>query len=207
MKHTLIAAGIFMMGILQFTNANSQGAPAIEQLAPGSKAPVFKLKNVDGKTVSLEDYKGAIVVFTCNHCPFSKKYEGRIMELDKKYAKQGYPVLAINSNDSVVEPDDSYTRMQEVAKSKKYSFPYLLDNTQETAKAYGASRTPHVYVVTKENAGYIVKYVGAIDDNADDPKAASKHYVDDAIGSILNGKEVATPATRAIGCTIKWNKG
>ena len=129
------------------------------------------------------------------------------MELDKKYASKGYPVIAINSNDSLIEPDDSYTRMQEVSKSKKYSFPYLLDNTQEVARNYGASRTPHVYVVTKENSGYIVKYVGAIDDNADDPKSATKHYVDDAVNNVLDGKSVATPSTRAIGCGIKWNKG
>jgi peroxiredoxin len=175
----------------------------------GDKAADFKLKNVDGKTVSLADYKqakGFIVVFTCNHCPFAKAYESRIMALDKKYAVQGYPVIAIQPNDASAVPDDSYANMQARAKEKGYSFPYLLDETQATAHAFGATRTPHVYVLQKSGTDNIVKYIGAIDDNSDDEKAVKEKYVENAVNALLAGKPVATTSTKAIGCTIKWKK-
>ena len=175
----------------------------------GSKAADFKLKNINGKMVSLSDYKdakGFIVVFTCNHCPFAKKYENRIMALDKKYSVKGYPVIAINPNDANEVPEDSYQNMQARAKEKGYSFPYLLDETQATAKAFGATRTPHVYVLQKSNADFMVKYIGAIDDNSDDESAVKEKYVEDAINALLAGKEVPLTSTKAIGCTIKWKK-
>ncbi len=173
----------------------------------GDKATDFSLRNVDGKMVSLKDYngsKGFIVVFTCNHCPFSKAYESRILDLDKKYAELGYPVIAINSNDVNKSPDDSYELMQELAKEKNYSFPYLYDETQEIAKTYGATRTPHAYILKKETNGLIVKYIGAIDDNADEPENAKIRYIQLAVDALISGKEVATKETKAIGCTIKW---
>lgn len=173
----------------------------------GNEAVDFKLKNVDGKMVSLadmKDAKGYIVVFTCNHCPFSKKYEDRIIALDKKYKKQGYPVVAINSNDPTVSPDDSYEKMQERSKSKKFTFPYLYDETQSIAKTYGATKTPHVYILQKKGSENIVKYIGAIDDNSDDAKAVTAKYVENAVDALVAGKEVTTPQTKAIGCTIKW---
>src|SRR5437764_553070 len=116
---------------------------------PGDKARDFKLKNVDGKMMSLADYKdakGFIVTFTCNHCPFAKAYEDRIIALHTKYAAKGYPVVAINPNDKDREPDDSFDNMVIRAKDKKYPFAYLYDESQEIAKAYGATRTPHVYI-------------------------------------------------------------
>ena len=173
----------------------------------GNEAADFKLKNVDGKMVSMADYKdakGYIVVFTCNHCPFSKKYEDRIIALDKKYKKQGYPVIANNSNDATVAPDDSYEKMQERAKQKKFSFPYLHDESQTIAKTYGATKTAHVFVLQKKAGENIVKYIGAIDDNSDDAKAVTAKYVENAVDALLGGKEVSTPQTKAIGCTIKW---
>src|SRR5690242_15461694 len=112
---------------------------------PGDKARDFNLKNIDGKNVTLADYKSAkgfIVVFTCNHCPFAKAYEDRIVALDKKYAAKGYPVIAINPNDPNREPEDSYDNMIARAKEKKFTFPYLVDESQDIAKAYGATRTP-----------------------------------------------------------------
>src|SRR5580693_6748272 len=118
----------------------------------GDKAIGFKLKNVDGKMVSLDDYKtakGFIVVFTCNHCPFAKKYEDRVIALNKKYQAKGYPVIAIQPNDEALSPDDSYANMQSRSKEKNYGFPYVLDETQATAHAYGATNTPHVYVLQK----------------------------------------------------------
>ena len=175
----------------------------------GDAVADFKLKNVDGKMVALSDYqnaKGFIVVFTCNHCPFAKAYEERIMDLDKKYSGKGYPVVAISPNDKDIVPEDSFEEMQSRAKDKKYSFVYLYDETQKVAKAFGATRTPHIYLLNKEKKGYVVKYIGAIDDNTDDPSAVKTRYVENAMGEIMDGKAVSQNFTKAIGCTIKWKK-
>lgn len=175
----------------------------------GDKATDFKLKNVDNKMVSMADYKnakGIIVVFTCNHCPFAKKYESRIMALDKKYKSKGYPVIAISPNDPAEVAEDSFENMQKLANEKKYSFPYLFDETQMTAKTYGAVKTPHVYILQKEKSDYVVKYIGAIDDNSDDESAVKEKYVENALDNLLAGKPVNPETTKAIGCGIKWKK-
>jgi peroxiredoxin len=175
----------------------------------GDKATDFKLKNVNDKLVSLADYKdakGIILVFTCNHCPFAKKYEGRIIDLDKKFKSKGFPVVAISSNDPILEPSDSFENMQARAKEKAYTFPYLFDETQNVAKAYGATKTPHVYILEKQNDSYVVRYIGAIDDNSDDAAAVKQKYVENAINNIIAGKPVTPDNTKAIGCGIKWKK-
>ncbi len=157
--------------------------------------------------ISLCDYKdeeGVIVVFTCNHCPYAKAYESRILDLDEKFASKGYPVVAINPNDPVKEPEDSPEEMKERAAQEGYTFPYLFDETQETARAFGASKTPHVYVLQNVNGEFKVAYIGAIDDNLDDPSAAQNKYVEQAIESLKKGEQPATTSTKAIGCTIKW---
>ena len=181
--------------------------PTTTGYSVGDKARDFKLKNVDGKMVSLSNYKSAkgfIVVFTCNHCPFAKAYEQRILSLDKKYASLGYPVIAINPNDKDVVPDDSPENMAARAKEKNYTFPYLYDATQEIAKAYGAMKTPHVYILTKKASDLKVEYIGAIDDNSDDPAMVKTKYVENALTEIIAGKPVTTTTTKAIGCSIKW---
>ena len=175
----------------------------------GDKAVDFKLKNIDNKTVSMADYKdakGIIVVFTCNHCPFAKKYESRIMDLDAKYKSKGYPVVAISPNDPNEVPEDSFENMQKLANDKKYSFPYLMDETQLTAKAYGSTKTPHVFVLQKEKSEFIVKYIGAIDDNSDDEKSVKEKYVENAVNNLLAGKPINPDMTKAVGCGIKWKK-
>ncbi len=175
----------------------------------GDVATDFNLRNVDGKMVKLADFKkakGFIVVFTCNHCPFSQAYEQRIINLHNKYAAKGYPVIAINPNDAKREPEDSYAKMQELAKAKKYPFVYLHDETQQIAKTYGATRTPHVFVIQKTKAGNTVQYIGAIDDNYEDEKQVKEKHVELAVNALLNGKAVAKTNTKAIGCTIKWKK-
>lgn len=175
----------------------------------GDTATDFKLKNVNGKTVSLANYKAAkgyIVVFTCNHCPYAKAYESRIMDLDKKYAAKGYPVIAISPNDPVAEPADSFEKMQEQATKKGYTFPYLIDETQDITRAYGAKATPHVYVLQKTPTGNVVKYIGAIDDDTENTKADKVKYVEGAVNALLNGKQPEVTATKAIGCSIKWKK-
>jgi glutathione peroxidase-family protein len=173
----------------------------------GDTVKDFSLKNINGKMVSLSNYKdakGFIVVFTCNHCPFAKAYESRIIELDKKYAPKGYPVIAINPNDPSIAEEDSYDNMIARAKEKKYTFPYLIDETQQVAAAFGATRTPHVFVLQKENGNNVLKYIGAIDNNSEDATKANEHYVQDAVNALLTGKPVTTTETKAIGCTIKW---
>ena len=173
----------------------------------GDKAMDFKLKNIDGKMLSLADYKdakGFIVVFTCNHCPFAKAYEDRIIALDAKYKSKGYPVIAINPNDPNAVQEDDFKTMQDRAKAKNYSFPYLVDETQNIAKTYGATRTPHVFVLQKNGSDYTVQYIGAIDDNSDDPSAVKVKYVENAVDALLAGKPVPTNSTKAIGCGIKW---
>ena len=175
----------------------------------GDTATDFKLKNVNGKTVALADYKAAkgyIVVFTCNHCPYAKAYESRIMALDKQYAAKGYPVIAISPNDPVAEPADSFENMQKLAAKKKYSFPYLLDETQDITRAYGAKATPHVYVLQKTAAGNVVKYIGAIDDDTQNTKTDKVKYVENAVNALIKGKQPEVTATKAIGCSIKWKK-
>ena len=179
--------------------------PVAEGYKVGDKATDFKLKNVDGKTVSLADdkaAKGYIVVFTCNTCPYAKAYESRIVELNKKYAPQGFPVVAINPNDPSVSPGDSYAAMQ----TKKYAFPYLLDETQQVAKTYGATRTPHLYVLVRKGNDLVVAYIGAIDDNSEDATAVKTKYVENAMTEIIGGKPATTSSTKAIGCTIKWKR-
>lgn len=176
---------------------------------PGDVATDFKLKNVTGSMIALGDNKvaqGFIVIFTCNHCPFSVKYEDRINDLNKKYASKGYPVVAINSNDAAQYEEDNFEGMVKRAKEKNFSFPYLHDETQAVARSYGATRTPHVYIVQKENDNLIVKYIGAIDDNADDAAAVKQKYVENAVDNLLASKTVNPDFTKAIGCSIKWKK-
>jgi peroxiredoxin len=200
MKHILTALFLFTLSI---SIAQTTG------YKPGDKAIDFSLKNIDEKVVSLKDYKdakGFIVVFTCNHCPYAKAYEGRIEELNQKYAAKGYPVIAINPNDPVAYPEDSYENMQKNAAEKKFTFPYLWDETQEIAKAYGALKTPHVYILKKVNNDLIVKYIGAIDDNTENPKEVKKKYAENALNELLQEKSVKEPVTKAIGCSIKWKK-
>ena len=166
----------------------------------------FSLKNVDGKMVSMADYKdakGFILTFTCNTCPYSVAYEDRLIALDKKYASKGYPVIAINPNNPEAKPDDSFEAMQTRAKEKGFTFPYMLDVGQKVYPVFGATRTPHMYVLAKTDKGYQVKYIGAIDDNYKDASATTKHYIEDAVDALLAGKEVEVKTTKAIGCSIK----
>jgi peroxiredoxin len=183
--------------------------PAANGYQVGDKAADFKLKNVDGKLIALADNKAAkgyIVVFTCNTCPFAQAYEDRIIALNAKYAPLGYPVVAINPNDATNGPEDSYAAMQKMAKDHKYAFPYLQDETQQVAHTYGATRTPHLYVLKRQGADFVVSYVGAIDDNSEDAKLVKTKYLENAMTDIMAGKPAATSTTQAIGCSIRWKK-
>ena len=172
----------------------------------GDKATDFKLKSVDNKMYSMADYKdakGFIVVFTCNHCPFAVKYEDRIIDLAKKYKSKGYILLAINPNDPAAQPEDSFELMQKRAKEKKFTFPYLFDEGQKIYPQYGATKTPHVFLLDKN---LVVKYIGAIDDNVEDASQVKEKYLENAIAALEKGDEPTPNTTKAIGCTIKVKK-
>jgi len=178
----------------------------------GDVAIDFKLINIDDNLVSLADYekaKGFVVIFTCNHCPFSVKYEDRIVELDKKYKTLGYPVIAISPNDIEAFPEDDLDHMKIRAEEKGFTFPYLYDETQEIAKAYGAKKTPHVFLLNKEVnedvEQLIVKYIGAIDDDKSGLKV-EENYLANAIDALLSGEEIDPATTKAVGCSVKWKK-
>lgn len=172
----------------------------------GDTATDFNLKNIDNNMVSLANYpdaKGFIVIFTCNTCPFSVAYEDRIIALDKKYKEKGYPVIAINPNNPEVQKGDAFSDMQVRAKEKGFTFPYLFDDGQKIYPQYGATRTPHVFILNKENNSLIVEYIGAIDNNSQDESEVTEKYVENAVNHLLNGKKPIVTTTKAIGCTIK----
>lgn len=172
----------------------------------GSKVEDFSLKNVDGSMVSLSDYsgeEGVVVIFTCNHCPYAIAYEDRIIDLHNKYASKGYPVLAINPNDPKVQPDDSFDKMVERAEEKKFPFKYVFDENQEVYPKFGATRTPHCFLIDKDMR---VRYIGAIDDNYKSADEVEKTYLEDAIEALSTGKNPDPSFTKAIGCTIKAAK-
>ncbi len=172
----------------------------------GDKVENFTLRNVDGKMVSLSDYasqKGVVVVFTCNHCPYSKMYEDRIIALDKKYKNSGFPVIAINPNDPLVSNGDDFESMKEKAKTKGFTFPYLFDDGQKVYPKFGATRTPHVFIVKKEKNDFTLSYIGAIDDNARNAEKVKERYVENAINKLLEGIVPDKTVTKAIGCSIK----
>ncbi len=201
MIRTTFAALLFAVSL---TAATSAGGYSV-----GDKATDFSLPNVDGTVVSLADYpdaQGFIVIFTCNHCPYSVAYEDRIIALDRKFKSRGYPVVAINPNDPDLQPEDSFEEMQVRARDKGFTFPYLLDEGQKIYPQYGATRTPHVYVLQKEGSDLIVRYIGAIDNNHQDADAADEAYVDAAVEALLAGDTPATASTKAIGCSIKKKK-
>lgn len=175
----------------------------------GDLATDFKLKNVDEKDVSLASYpnaKGFIIVFTCNTCPVAKAYQDRVEALQKMYAPQGFPVIAINTNDPVASPGDSYAMMQQRAKEKNFSYAYLEDPNHVFTKKYGAAKTPHVFILQKTTKGNEVVYMGAIDNDQEETNAQRINYVQNAVNALLKGLKPEVASTKAIGCSIKWKK-
>jgi len=172
----------------------------------GDVATDFRLKNVDNSMVSLADFpeaKGFVVIFTCNHCPYSVAYEDRIIALDKKWKTKGFPVIAINPNDPAVVPADSFENMQVRAKEKGFTFPYLFDDGQKVFPVYGATRTPQVFLLERVGNLLKVAYIGAIDDNYKDASAVKERFLENAILALLAGNRPSPDFTRAIGRTIK----
>jgi len=169
----------------------------------GDTAPDFRLKNIDHTSVALSDYtdaKGYIVVFTCNHCPYAVMYEDRLIDLHNKYAPQGYPVVAINPNDPAANAEDSFELMKVRAKEKAFPFVYLFDDGQTVYPKYGATKTPHVFLLDKERT---VQYIGAIDDSPRDEEAVEEVFLENAINAIMKNETPNPTMTKAIGCSIK----
>ncbi len=175
----------------------------------GETVENFTLKSVSGEMVSLNDFKnenGVIVVFDCNTCPWSQGYNERIKALHRMYAGKGFPVIAINPNDPGASPGDSFEKMVAYAKEKDFPHTYLQDQSQEVARAFGATNTPHVFVLNNDQGEFKVAYIGAIDNNPRDGAAASKHFVQDAVNALLDGDDPEVTSAKAIGCTIKWKR-
>ncbi len=199
----LIPVLIIVLCISAFTINNSKN---VEGYKIGDVAEDFSLKNIDENMISLSDYKdakGFIITFTCNTCPYAVMYEDRIIALNKKYASKGYPVIAIMPNNTDVKPGDNLQAMKTRAESKGFTFPYLIDEQQSVYPKFGATKTPHVFILKKTKKVNIVKYIGAIDDNYKDASAVKTKYVEEAVDAILEGKEVKQTETKAIGCSIK----
>lgn len=170
----------------------------------GDPAPAFTLPGTDGRTLSLDGLSGKpvlVVVFSCNHCPYVQAYEDRLVAIQRDYAGRGVQLIAINSNDDVHYPEDSFEQMAARAKAKGFNFPYLRDASQEVARAYGATHTPQLFVFDR---GRALRYTGKIDDNWQNPQAVARRFLRDAIDALLSGRAPAEAQTHAIGCTIKW---
>ncbi|MFY0599833.1 MAG: thioredoxin family protein [Cyclobacteriaceae bacterium] len=204
-KSITIITGLLVVAAVLYVNASETKA---QGYGIGDTVSDFELTNVNGELVSLSDYKdakGFIVVFTCNTCPYAKLYEQRIIDLDKKFSNKGFPVIAINPNDISKQPGDSMEKMASRSKDKGYTFPYLRDDSQEVAQAFGATKTPHVYVLGKENGETLrVEFIGAIDDSPREASDVEETYVEDAVNALLNGEKPTVTTKKAIGCTIKW---
>ncbi len=193
MKKLVIILTLLIASTLNAQNGYKIGDTAID----------FNLKGTDGKNhslVEIKDAKGYVVIFTCNHCPYSKLYEDRIIALQTTYAPKGYPVIAINPNDPEAKPEDSLDKMKERAKEKGFNFLYLFDDGQKIYPQYGATKTPHVFLLDQNR---VVKYIGAIDDNARDINGIEEKFLENAINALAAGKKIKPATTKAIGCSIK----
>jgi peroxiredoxin len=178
--------------------AHSKGLPL------GSPAPSFRLRGTDGDTYDLESFasaKALVVVFTCNHCPYAKAYEQRFVDLVRDYRERGVALVAINPNDDRSHPEDSFEEMKVRADERGFNFPYLRDDTQAIARAFGAVCTPDIFVFDDRRE---LRYAGRVDDNWRDAAAVERHELRDALDAILSKRAIDFPITPAMGCSIKW---
>ncbi|HLC50001.1 MAG TPA: thioredoxin family protein [Candidatus Nanoarchaeia archaeon] len=170
----------------------------------GDKAYDFKLPGTDGKAYSLESFKGKkvlAIIFMCNHCPYVQGSIERMKAIQSEFGIKGLQMVAINANDQLNYPDDSFEKMIELSKTKKLNFPYLRDEDQHIAKAYGAQCTPECFVFDGERK---LRYHGRIDDSPKDETRATVSDLRNAIDALIHGRKVAIELAPAIGCSIKW---
>ncbi len=178
---------------------------AADELALGATGPDFNLKGTDGQKHSLDGVageKGTAVIFTCNTCPYSQAYEERLITLARDYQDRGIGFVAINANDPGVAPGDSFDEMVKLAEARAYPFPYLVDTTQEAARAYGARVTPHVFLLDASGA---LVYRGRVDSSVR-PEDVKEREFADALDAVASGQAVPVAATKAFGCSIKWSR-
>jgi peroxiredoxin len=193
------------LAILSFTTA-ARAASAEHALALGAPIPAatVKMKNVDGKLVSIRDVagkKGTLVVFTCNHCPYAKAWEGRVAALANSFSKQGVGVILINANDPSAYAEDAFPEMQARARTLGLRVPYVVDETSNVARAFGASVTPEAFLFAADGK---LAYHGTIDDNRAEPDKVSNHYLRDALAAVAAGHKPKTTETKSLGCSIKF---
>lgn len=175
-----------------------------DSLRIGDKAPDFELPGTDRKTHRLSDYgehRTVVVIFTCNHCPYVKAYDERIIALQEEFLDRGVMFIGINSNEDLNYPEDSFDNMVRKVDEIGLNYPYLRDETQGVAEAYGASHTPQIFVFDKDRK---LCYTGKIDDNWRQPEDVKERFLRDALVLLADDKAVSNPETYAIGCTIKW---
>lgn len=173
-------------------------------IALESRLIPFALKGTDGRVHRADDAAKAKVfgvIFHCNHCPYAQAWESRLIQVQRDYAGRGVQLVLINANDPVKYPADSFEQMQRRAQDKQYPFPYLVDETQEVAKQYGATRTPEIFLFDEKR---ILRYHGAPDDNYEDVNAVRQPYLRDALDALLAGTAPRIRETKPVGCTIKW---
>jgi peroxiredoxin len=199
----LLPSMALMISLVSLARAEDS-APA--GLAIGDAAPMtdVKMKNVDGRELTIGGVKGAkgtLVVFSCNHCPWAKAWEGRIVELGNAYPKRGIGVIVINSNDPTAYEEDAYPAMQQRARQRGMKYPYVVDATSGVARAYGATRTPEAFLFDAK--GRLV-YHGTVDDNAHEPDKVAHRYLRDALEAVVAGQELTVKETKALGCSIKF---
>jgi peroxiredoxin len=174
------------------------------RLHPGDPAPDFALPGVDGATHRLADFSGQkllLVVFWCNHCPYVQAWEPRMLDLARRYGPKGVAVALINSNDAVAYPDDDMEAMARRAREKGYTVPYLRDESQDIARAYGALVTPHPMLFGPDRR---LLYQGRIDDDHQHPERVHHKYLETALEQALAGKAVSPSGLPVAGCTVKW---
>lgn len=185
-----------------------QAAPAAladDELAIGAKGADFNLKGTDGKMHSLSSLKGekgAAVIFTCNECPYAKGYEDRLIALAKEYKARGIGFVAINPNDPKIVPGDGFEFMVKRAREKNFPYPYVFDETQEIAKAYGAKVTPHIFLL--DASGRLV-YRGRVDDSLEQGKIKARDFAA-ALDALVGGQPIQVAETKAFGCSVKYAK-
>lgn len=193
------------VGIASLLVSLALHAPA-SALQLGAAAPQrdVKMRNVDGRELSIADVtgaKGTVVIFTCNHCPWAKAWETRIAALGNTYRQRGIGVIAVNANDPSDHAEDGFDAMVQRAKQRDFQFPYVVDAGSKVARAFGAERTPEVFLFDANGA---LVYHGTIDDNADDADAVKQHFLRDALEAVANEQPVAVKETKALGCGIKF---
>jgi peroxiredoxin len=190
---------LFLFSIVNITVAQDQ--------VIGTEIKDFRLLSTDGDSVSLSDFpdaKGFIIIFTSNHCPFAKLYPQRLNDLHNIFSVQQVPLLAIRSTDVTLMKDDSFEKMQKLARLENLEYPYLADDSQETGRNFKAEKTPHAFVIWKVNNKWIIRYSGAIDDNGAEPENVKRAYVKEAVDSLLLNRDVTIPVTKSVGCVIKY---